>query len=270
MGLKKVVDNTISGTKLAVHKTTVFMGIMNHKTKSRYEYSEIKFYFIFLGFVLMSVLSLFTLLPYAYYRYCLIKYNNSFYDNKKVRFNGTVGGAYRSFMSGFLLTIIILLTVDIIRHTFFMDLINEYIPERFIGLVNTAIAALPTILASSLVFNSLFKWGQRNANFVYDDTGSYLEKHLIKGIFVAILGKVFSLVSFGLGNPLTIWIKWRFIINREYVSNNKMKFDGMILSSYKWFVWRWYLIVITAGLYYPIYIHKINQWTIRHSHLKEL
>ncbi len=265
MGLKDVVDNTME----LVNKTTDFMGITNQTTKSRYKYSEIKFYFIFLLFVLMSVASLFTLLPYAYYRYCLIKYNNTFYDNKKVRFNGTIRGAYTSFLSGFLLTIIILLSVDIIRTTFFMDIIMEYVPERFVGLVNTVIAALPTILASSLVFNSLFKWGQRNANLVSDDTGSYLEKHLIKGILVAVLGKLFSLLSFGLGNPLTIWIKWRFIINREYVSHNKMKFDGLIISSYKWFVWRWYLNVVTAGLYYPIYIHKINQWTIRHSHIEQ-
>ena len=265
MGLRKVVDNT----KMVVHKTTDFIGITNQTTKSRYQYSEIKFYFIFLGFALMSVLSLFMLLPYAYYRYCLIKYNNSFYDNKKIRFNGTIRGAYTSFLSGFLLTIIILLSVDIIRTTFFMDLIMEYVPERFVGLVNTVIAALPTILASSLIFNSLFKWGQRNANFVYDDTGSYLEKKIIKGILVAILGKIFSLISFGLGNPLTVWIKWRFIVNREYVSHKKMKFDAFIVSSYKWFVWRYYLNIITVGFYYPIYIHKINQWTIRHSHIKE-
>ena len=263
MGIKNVVDNT----KKVVQKTSEFMGVMNYRTKSRYEYKEVKFYFIFLGFVLMSVLSLFTLLPYAYYRYCLIKYNNSFYDNKKIRFNGTIRGAYTSFLSGFLLTIIILLSVDIIKTTFILDYVKANVPEKAVGWIDTAITALPTILASSLVFNSLFKWGQRNANFVYDDTGSYLEKHLIKGILVAILGKVFSLISFGLGNPLTIWIKWRFIINRECVSHKKMKFDGNILSSYKWFVWRWYLIVVTAGLYYPIYIHKINQWTVRHTHI---
>ena len=93
-----------------------------------------------------------------------------------------------------------------------------------------------------------------------------MERKIIKGMLVAILGKLLGLVSFGIGNPIAIWFKQRFIVNRQYFSYTKMKFNGTIFQSYKWFIWRLYLVFITAGIYYPIYLHKVNEWTINHSH----
>ena len=267
MGLNKFVDDTIDNTKKVVHFTSDFFGITSKLEDSRYEYPLNKFYFKFILYLLMAVGTALILAPVAYYLYCKDKYNNTFYNNKKVVFNGSIRGAYTAFISGFLLTIIVLLTVNQLRVTFIMDIINEYIPEKYVNLLSTAINVLPTILASSLIMNGLYKWGQRNANFVYDDTGSYLDKKIIKGILVAIGCKVLSFASFFIGTPFALWLKQRFIVNRMHVSHEKMKFNGNPLDSFKWFIWRYYLIIVTAGIYYPIYIHKINKWTIMHMHL---
>lgn len=269
MGLKKVVKKTICGTKSAVHMTTNFVGITCDFKKSRYDYPLLKFYFWFLFYVFISVISLFTLLPFAYYLYSKKKVDHSFYDNKKLRFSGTINGAYASFIQGFLLVIIILATVDKLQHTFLYDILVENIPERFVGWIVTGINALPTILASSLIFNGLFKWQQSNTHFCYQNGGSFMEIRIFRGVLVALVGKLVSLISLGLGNPISVWYKQRFIVNREHFSYEKMKFDGNVLQSYKWFLWRYYLQAISLGLYYPVYLHKINQWTIMHSHLSK-
>ena len=269
MGLKRVVDKTIKDTKKVVHKTTNFVGITCDISKSRYDYPLLKFYLWFLFYVLISVLSLFTLLPLAYYLYSKKKVEHTYYDNKKLRFDGTISSCYAEFIQWFLLVLVILSSVDLIQRTFLYDIFLENIPEKYISLIVTAINALPTILVSTLVFNGLFKWQQRNTHFCYQNGGSFMERKILRSMLVALVGKLVSLISFGLGNPITIWYKQRYIINRMNFSYVKMKFDGNLLDSYKWFVWRYYLYAFTLGFYYPVYLYKINQWAILHSHCSE-
>ncbi len=266
MGVKRALNKTIKNTKKIVRTTTNFIGLTSEKDISRYEYPVYKFFPWFILYFLMSVASLLTLLPLAYYLYSKKKVSLTYYDNKKLRFDGTVSKAYGAFIQGFLLTLIILALVDKLQHTFLLDYLSASLPGYAVGLIRTAINALPTVLASSLIFNGLFKWAQANTHFCYELNGSYMERKIIKGMLVAILGKLLGLVSFGIGNPIAIWFKQRFIVNRQYFSYTKMKFNGTIFQSYKWFIWRLYLVFITAGIYYPIYLHKVNEWTINHSH----
>lgn len=266
MGVKKVVKKTLRGTKKAVLATTNFVGITAKIETSRYEYPVHKFFLCFILYFFMSVLSLFLLLPLAYYLYSKKKVSLMYYDNKKLRFDGTISSAYSAAIQNFLLMIIILLLVDKLQSTFLIDYLTASLPGHLVGLIRTAINALPTILVTSLLLNGLFKWAQSNTHFCYETNGSYMERKILKGILIAILSKVFSLVSFGIGNPLALWFKQRFIVNREHYSYVKMKFNGTIFQAYKWFIWRFYLIVITAGIYYPIYLHKVNEWRIIHSH----
>ena len=266
MGVNRVVKKTLHNTKKVVLATTNFVGITAKKEASRYEYPVHKFFLWFLLYFLMSVLSLFTLLPLAYYLYSKRKVSLTYYDNKKLRFDGTVSSVYIAAIQSFLLMIIILLLVDKLQHTFLIDYLSASLPGYAVGLIRTAINALPTILVSSLLFNGLFKWAQANTHFCYETNGSYMERKIIKGMLVALLGKLLGLVSFGLANPIAIWFKQRFIVNREHFSYIKMKFNGTIFQSYKWFIWRLYLVIVTAGIYYPIYLHKVNEWSIIHSH----
>jgi len=262
MGLKKALGKT----KKVILKATDFVGITNEREKSRYEYKAFKFYFEFLFYVFISVISLLLLLPYAYYLYSKKKVNRTYYDNKKLRFDGTISGAYIAYIQGFLLMIIILISVDKLQNTFLIDFLKANLPEHAVGLITTLINALPTILSSSLVFYGLFKWQQANTHFCYEQAGSFMERKIIKSVFVAIMGKLFGLISFGLGNPIVIWFRQRYTINRMHFSFVKMRFNGTIFASYKWFLFRYYLVIITFGLYYPIYLHRINEWIIIHTH----
>lgn len=266
MGVKKVVEGTFKYTKKIVRTTTNFVGLTCEKDISRYEYPVYRFFLWFIVYFLMSVLSLLTLLPYAYYLYSKRKVSLTYYDNKKLRFDGTVSGAYISFIQGFLLIVIILMLVDKIQHTFLLDYLSASLPSYAVGWIRAGINALPTVLTTSFTLNRLFKWQQANTHFCYETNGSFMKAKIFKGILVAIMTKLLSLVSFGIANPIAVWIKQRFIVNRQYFSYTKMKFNGTIFQAYKWFIWRLYLIIISAGIYYPIYLHKVNEWTINHSH----
>lgn len=269
MGLKKIVDSTISGTKNVVHATTDFVGITANLGKSRYDYPLYKFFFWFLFYVAISLASALTLAPLAYYLYSRKRVEHTYYDNKKLRFDGTIDGAYAVSIQGFLLIIIILTLVDKLQQTFLIDWLKEQVPDYAVGLITTGINALPTVLVSSFFFNSLYKWAQKNTYFCYKQEGSYMERKILKGILVALTGKLLALVSFGLATPLTIWIKQRFLTRRKVFSYSQMDFKGTIGSSYKWFIWRYYILIGSLFIYYPIYLNRIYKWTVHNTECRK-
>ena len=261
-------NKVIEGTKFIVHQTTNFVGITSDLTKSRYDYPLYKYYFRFLFYVLISVLSLFTLLPLAYYLYARNNVNHTYIDKKKVKFDGNITDAYITFIKGFILILVILMLVNSLQDVLILSWLNS-IPYNLGGLVKAGINTLPTILLSTLIFNALFKWAHSNTHFCYNDRGSFLQLRIVRAILVSIVTKLVGFISFGLGKPIAIWYKERFIVNRQYISHARMKFDGNILDAYKWFIWRYYLIYLTLGIYYPIYLHKLTKWSAMHRHMVE-
>lgn len=259
-------------TKKFVHGTTNFFGITTDRTPSRFVYKESKLYGILIFYIFISLISLLTLAPYAYYKVCEIRYNHTFIDNKKVVFRGKIADAYYQFALGLILVVISLFLVDIFKKYFLNDLLSN-IPSPFDGLVSAAIAAAPAMIITALLFNRLFVWSIKNIFFVSDTNFvsylklSYLKLSIVKAVLSAILRKIAEFVSFGFGRPLLIVIKERYIVGRQYISQNKLIFLGRILSAYKWLFWRYLLIIPTFGFYYPIYLYKEWQWITIHTHI---
>lgn len=261
-------NKVIRGTKLVVHKTTNFVGITSDLTKSRYDYPVYKFYFRFLFYAFISVISLFTLFPLMYYFYSRNNVNHTYIDKRKVKFDGKITDAYLTFTQSFVLMLAIIALVNNLQDIFIREWLDT-IPYNLGSLIRVGINGLPTILVSSLILNALFKWAHMNTHFCYSDSGSFLKFKMLRGILVSLITKALGLVSFGLGNPLAIWIKQKYVINRQYISYDRMKFKGSILDAYKWFVWRYYLNIATFGLYYPIYLHRLTKWSSMNRHMVE-
>lgn len=255
--VSKVGNNTLS-----------FLGFNNIFRKSRYDYKLKTFYFKYLGYVFISIISLLTLLPLAYYFYSKEKYNNTFYDNKKVKFDGNVSSVYIAFVSNFILVVIIITLVNVGQTIFLSSWLDKFRPA-ISNLIRSGINALPTILLTSYLLSILYKWGQNNTHFLWSNNDSYMKLNIIGALLSSIIRKIFLIITFGLGIPFIIWYKMKYLINRQYISGKRLIFNGSIRSSYGWFLFRFYLIFLTFGLYFPIFLYKLNQWIIMNTHIKE-
>ena len=255
--VSKVGNNTLS-----------FLGFNNKVRQSRYDYKLKTFYFKYLGYVFISIISLLTLLPLAYYIYSKEKYNNTFYDNKKVKFDGNVSSVYITFVSNFILVVIIITLVNAGQTIFLSSWLDKFRPV-ISNLIRSGINALPTILLTSYLLSVLYKWGQNNTHFLWSNSDSYMELNIIGALLSSIIRKIFLIITFGLGIPFIIWNKMRYLINRQYISGKRLVFKGTIRSAYGWFLFRFYLIFLTFGLYFPIFLYKLNQWIIMNTHIKE-
>lgn len=251
--------------KKSLHRFGQMIGVRKEFNRSRLQYPLKKFYFRIIGLVLMSILSLLSLLPYAFYLYCKIKYDNLFYDNKKLRFIGKVKDIYLIFVEGLIIVgagswLYYNLTLPLM-----MDIANRF--DKYIStLLITAINAIPTVVITTVFITRFYKWGQANAVFCYITfEKSYMKVNIIGSILNAIVKYVVTTISFGLGSPFYRWYRQRFLINRQYVSGAKIKFAGTIFSAYGWLSWRLLLSVITIGLYLPIYLYKMNEWSAKNT-----
>jgi len=272
---KKKRENIIKKlAKGATHATTDFFGITTKKTKSRFVYKESKFYGIVLFYIFISIISCLILAPFAYYKVCELRYNHTYINNKKIVFRGRVYGAYYQFTLGLILVVIILFFISILKQYFLNDILANLRVE-IQNLINSLIAAAPTMVITGVLINRLFVWSIRNIFIVSDDQissylkVSYLKLSIIKAILTAVLRKIASLVTFGFGEPLLLVIKERYIVSRQYISEKKLYFDGSIFDSYKWFLWRYFLTLATLGLYYPIYLYKQYQWITMHTYFDD-
>lgn len=271
---KKTVRATAKMTKKAVRTTTDFFGITAKKTPSRFIYKESKFYFIFLFYAFLSVITLLILAPYSYYKVCELRYSHTFIDNKKIVFRGKMHEIYYQFVLGLILVVIILFFIRIMQQYWLDDILSS-LPEFARGLIPGLIAAAPTMVVTGVLINRLFVWSIKNIFFVSDDTIdsflniSYLKLSIIKAVVQAVLRKLASIMTVGFGEPFLLVVKERYIVSRQYISGIKMRFDGSVFESYKWFLWRYFLVIFTAGIYYPIYLYKTYQWTTIHMHIDD-
>lgn len=258
-------------TAKAIHKTTDFFGITTNKTPSRFIYKESKFYGMIVFYIFISVITLLILAPYAYYKVCELRYNHTYIDNKKVVFRGKIADCYYQFIIGLILVTISLFLIAIFKKYFLNDILSK-LSSPFDRLVSATIAAAPAMVITALLFNRLFTWSIKNIFFVSDTNFvsylkiSYLKLSIIKAVLAAVLRKIASIITFGFGKPLILVIKERYIINRQYISESRLIFLGRILSAYKWLFWRYFLVIITLGFYYPIYLYKEWQWITINTH----
>jgi len=259
-------------SKKVTKTVTENLGITEEKNKSRIELKMSNFYAKFLFWSLLTIISVGALLPYAYYLYSKEKYQIAYIDNKRLVFNGKVVDAYITFIGGYVFFAISITALNIIS-TNLLPLIvieNERIKTLVDTLITTLINTLPTIFFSTFILARLSKWQQKNLHLISSvEEKSYYEFHIVKSIILAILRKLLKYISFGLGNPAEIKLKEYFLINRYFCSEKRLKFDGSMLSSYKWFLWRFYLVFITFGFYLPIYVYKYNNWVIMNTHINE-
>ena len=263
---KKLIEKTKKISK----RVTNELGLITENSPSRFESSLGMFYLKFLGFFAMSVLSVGILLPYAYYLYSKDKYKNVYIDNKKIVFTGRIEDAYFTFIGGYILLSLIIMGFNYAT-TYILPLIkidNETAKTWVDSLITTLVNALPTILVTSLLIFRLYKWQQQNIHIISRlDEPSYFETHIVRALVGAILRKLLSFFSFGLGNPASIYFREKFLCDRQFCSELKLNFKGNILSSYSWFLWRYYLNIVSFGIYYPIYLYRYINWTIMNAHI---
>ena len=242
------------------------VGIANDKTPSRIEIRLREFYFRMLFYIFISIITGFVLMPYMYYKYSHFKYKNAYIDNRRLIFKGEVIDVYISFIFGYILYMISLIGLNFAVVNI-LPLIN-FQHEIFNTLITTLINVLPTILFTTFIVYRFYKWQQLNVYFVSDqDSKSYYEIHLVKTALYALINKLISVFTFGFGRPATVKYRFFYLINRQFYSDKKLKFNGLVSSAYGWLFWRYYLVVFTFGLYLPIYIYKENEWVITHTHL---
>ena len=256
--------------KKAVLTTTDFFGITEKKKGSRFVYNRVKFYGYFALYAFLSIITCLMLAPYAYYKMCELRYNNTYISNKKIVFRGKMYEVYYQFTLGLILAVVLLFLLNVFKLYFLNDVLS-HLPNYGKNLVNAAIAGAPLMIITAVLINRLFVWSIRNIFLVYDDSYSYLKVSYLKlSIFKAILSavarKIASLLTVGFGEPLLLVIKERYIVNRQFISNKRLRFNGHIYEAYSWFLWRYFLIFITFGFYYPIYLHKTYVWITMHTY----
>ena len=241
-------------------------GLINGYTESRIECKIHTFYFRMLFYYFISIISLLTLMPYAYYKYSYFKYKNAYIDNKRLIFTGEVIDVYMSFIGGYIIYSISLIGLNFLNMNILplLKIDNDIINK----LITTAVNILPTILFTTLIVNRFYKWQQLNLHFVSaKDSPSYYEMHLLQAVAHSGINKLINLFSLGFGYPATTKFRHFFLINRQFVSGKRLSFNGLVISAYGCLFIRYFLIYPTFGLYLPIFIYRLNNWVITHTHI---
>lgn len=236
---------------------------------SRYTYPLKKYYLWMLLYVFMSLASLLVLMPLAYYLYSKRNVEHTFIDGKKLRFVGTIKGAYFTFIPFLCLLIALWFGFDEIKEHLLTTEVIQSMNPFFAFIIKSIMDAVPVFLISILVVYNLFKWAQKNTYFCYDLSGSYFETKIRKSLLMVLVNKFCGMITLGIFTPLGIYFKQGFIVEREHFSNDKMTFDGTIKESYKKFIIRQYLNYITIGLYAPVFLYRIHEWRIIHTHISK-
>jgi len=236
---------------------------------SRYTYSLKKYYLWMILYVFMSLASFLILMPLAYYLNAKKNVEHTYIDGKKLRFTGTKRGAYLTFVPYFCLLNALRIIIDEIQlHLLTNEVISNMHPF-FSFIVKNLMDAIPLFLVSLLLMHTLFKWAQRNTYFCYELSGSIFETRIRKSLLMAIINKICGTLTFGIFNPLAIYLKQKFIVERKIISYTKVEFDGTIKESYKKFIIRQYINYFTIGLYAPVYLYRIHEWSIIHTHISK-
>jgi len=78
---------------------------------------------------------------------------------------------------------------------------------------------------------------------------SYISMGILDYIAINIVSFLIILFTLGLGTPLAVVIKEKYICDRRYVNGRKLKFIGtagdLFVNFIKWFI----LCIITLGIY---------------------
>lgn len=265
-GAKKLISEV--GFSKDVKSVILDFGIIKSKSKSRHMVKGGYFYIRTLAYLLMSIFTVFALMPYAYWKYCNLKYKESYIDGKRLVFVGDIRGAYQNFVWAFIpylaITSLLAFFSPYILEALTFE--YEYINNLIVSLINSA----PTILFTSLVISRFYVWQHKNLRFISKlDEKSYYEFHLLRTIIHSVLRKVVLLVTIGLTFPLILKLKKSYMINREFLSDIKLAFNGSIISAYLWLFVRLILVFITFGVYLPYFLYKFNCWAIEHTHISE-
>lgn len=263
-----MIEKITSTSKMVAKHAVKNLGLYNAKEPSRMDLNIKEYYLRIIFYISISIFSLFTLMPYAYYKYSYYKYQNVYIDNKKVVFNGKLSDFYYSFAIGFILFTILLVTVNKLS---IIILPNINIPDvRIKNLIATGVHVLPTILFTALIVNRFYRWQQTNIHFVGDLVSpSHFEIHLLLTLLYAIINRLINLFTFGFGRPATVKLKYFYLINRQFCSEIKLKFNGPLITAYSWLFWRYILIFPTFGFYLPIYLYRKSMWIAKYTHISE-
>lgn len=235
---------------------------------SEFKYPLKKYYLWMMLYIFMSIFTLSLLAPLAYYLYTKRNVENTYIDGKKLRFDGTIKGIYFEFVPRFLIAFFLII--------FYRSFKISILTPEFYASINAVIAyiikkiidAIPAIIGSYFIFYSLFRWGVNHTHLCYYyDEESYMEKHLIRSIILAILCKIFSAMTILILNPIAIKLRQGYIVEREVFSKRRMTFSGTIKNSYKTFIWKQYLYLFLTLFYFPVFLYKIYEWRITNTHI---
>lgn len=242
------------------------IGVKYGDTKSRFEYPLKKFYFKFIFYIFISVISLFMLVPLAYYLYSKDKYKEFYIDNKRVIFKGKLRDAYISFVPWFILSSLVFLVVIQLRLTAIYYWISTN-PNIIFVYETTLISVLPNIILFFAIFTRLYKWSISNLYFLEKQEETFYIRNIIQTMIVAGSIKAINYLSVGILYPISLCIKSWDRIGRTVISGNKLEFNVSIKEAYLWFLGRLFMIIISLGLYFPVYMYKKEKWITKNTHI---
>lgn len=244
---------------------------INKNSNSKLNIKLSFFYKKMLLYIFLTIISLGILFPYTYEKYCELIINNSYIDNKKLIFKGTVKTAYIEFLKNLVYSFIIVIIFIHIYPVFevlasFGANLGDFLSPKIIKLVYS----IPTIIIVYFIVTRMYKWKLLNIYFLNRADECILlpkTKLLYKFkvmILLYLLSKIVYVFTASLSYPFSFFCKAKYNYERIIIDDKSLIFLKLQYSIITFFkILPLYIFgTFTLGLGTPLLMYYGNQYII--------
>lgn len=115
------------------------------------------------------------------------------------------------------------------------------------------------------------KWIIENTHYEKEEFvkgDSYFNGGLLGLIGVNLFCKIITIISLGILYPFGICYKQKWFAKHTVINRKKIVFNGTAMSLIGHYLLWWFLCIITFGIYGLWLPIKIEQWTVKNTHIK--